>query len=334
MQFTNLKYLFVSVLYIVVSCTNSDKTADDVEQNTNVVNRGNKSWMNSNMIFQEEGAKIGEPSLIKYNNKYHLFYSSDSNDTPDNTGIFYTTSNSLDQLNSSGRYNLFGDGVYSPQVFYFTPRKQWYLFADSKTENNPVFATNSNIENVRGWSELRKMNLGVPVDKSYIIADSANVYMFYSTAGNKFLYRRTSIDKFPEGLKDSKELKSVINCSYNNNCLGEDIPNIYYSVNEDKYLAFALCRVTETGGDTEVKLFTADSLNGHWTFSDKFNLKASTVYNTDGSLANMNTINNPDIFRAGSNQLMRINGDNMKIIYQTTNNREGKSCTGFSIMMN
>lgn len=332
-----LKYLSVLFLYIIVSCSNNEETIISVEQYSAVVKTDIKNQINSGIIFSERKHKIGEPSLVKHNNEYHLFYSSESNSSStEQMGIFYTSATSIDQLNTSSRFPLFKNGIRSPQVFYFTPKKRWYLFADSKIDNSAVFASNSSIKNTEGWTELRKLELATEIGKSYVIADSTDVYLFYSTPEDKLLYRKTEIENFPEGLSDSKEYKTVLLGSYNNNCLSDDIPNIYYSLKDEKYIALMECKKATKNSGTEIKSFTADSLNGQWTMTSIIDIKKDNIYNADGSKANIHTIKNPEILRSGVNQFMEINGDASKIIYQTniTDNKEGRSFTGFSIMMN
>jgi len=102
-----------------------------------------KTWTVSKPILQArdknafDNVAVKDASIVYYNGKYHLFYTSKRAEDTDNgvkyeIGTGYVCAEILEGLAAAQRYELtkiLDADIIAPQIFYFRPQEQWYLIA-------------------------------------------------------------------------------------------------------------------------------------------------------------------------------------------------------------
>jgi endo-1,4-beta-xylanase len=155
---------------------------------------------------------IKAPSIVRYNNKYHVIatvvdtagkYSMQYANFADWANMPSATVDFLD--NNPG----FSGQRYQPQLFYFSPKKTWYLISQAA---GPFYSTNADVTQARNWSAPTAFYASVPaiVTKNagtggigwtdfWIICDSSNCHMFFTNQLGYVFRSQTSVGNFPNG---------------------------------------------------------------------------------------------------------------------------------------
>lgn len=148
--------------------------------------------------------KLLDPCAVRHDGRWHVF-----------AGSMYFA---LEDLKPGGPapqpVTLPVDGAFVPQVFFFTPKKQWHFIgqiADTSgryPKSVPVLCTNENISNPRGWSKPMLLDVPPPetaADKPvkswmdfYVICDDTRAHLFATSSGR--LWRsETALANYPHG---------------------------------------------------------------------------------------------------------------------------------------
>lgn len=323
--------------------------------NQNPANTNNsEKWITSEPLFLARNGNgfsnmaVKDPSIVKYNGKYHLFYTSKTADTIDGelkykTGTGYTSAETLEGLNSSKRYNIetIVDGnVVAPQIFYFEPHKVWYLIAHTWVNGNhgdlePIYMTNPDIEYVLGWSKMRVMDTHKRKKEFWIdfwvIANDKDIYMFYANQKGSLMYMKSPISEFPNGFRKSKSKIALTQTGVKDSLNWKmfEAAHVFYAQKDKKYIALCEGAYLHPVNSWEVDArsrfifaMTADSLDGEWTRLEVekniFFADAKDIYNEDGSKSANSLVSHPELIRDGNNQKMEIESiDDIKILYQS-----------------
>jgi hypothetical protein len=151
---------------------------------------------------------VKDPTIVKYDAKWHLFYTISGKEPG---GIGYVSAQTLDSLRTAKRYWLdqFGGQTTdskggAPQVFYFEPQKLWYLIYQTKDFNRqPVYSTTRTIDKPQSWSKTKNLMPREEPDVKWIdfwvICDDTKAYFFYSRGRKDVYVRSTKIEDFPNG---------------------------------------------------------------------------------------------------------------------------------------
>lgn len=175
------------------------------------------SWSSSDALVwpKDDGrniAGIKDPSVIFYNNAYHVFAS-----TAQDAGysLVYFTFTDFAQANSSTFHYLdqtpIGTGYRAaPEVFYFAPHGLWYLVYQNC---NAAYSTNPDVTDPAGWSAPTDFYTGVPaaitdnigdgyrVDM-WVICDAADCHLFSSDDNGHLFRSQTPLADFPGGTSE------------------------------------------------------------------------------------------------------------------------------------
>ncbi|GAA1875978.1 non-reducing end alpha-L-arabinofuranosidase family hydrolase [Myceligenerans crystallogenes] len=158
---------------------------------------------------------VKDPTVVEAGGRYHVFFTT----TPgEGLGwhIAYKSFDSWDEADSAPITYLdttaIGPGYRAaPQVFYFAPRKTWYLIYQ---DGNAAYSTTKDIADPSSWSAPKHFYDGMPqiiADNIgngfwldfWNICDEESCYLF-STDDNGHHYRsRTSVKDFPNGFTDT-----------------------------------------------------------------------------------------------------------------------------------
>jgi hypothetical protein len=223
-----------------------------------------KQWEIGKPIF-EKGAKgafdevsVKDPSLVFVENAWYLFYTARGNGEY-TTG--YVSAKELTGLNTAPRFELKqirGKTRYgcAPQVFYFAPRKKWYLIYQNLDSNyQPVFSTNSELSKPELWSPYQNL---IQKDSKkkwidfWVIADNEKVYLFYTEAHNGVVVRSTSFDNFPKGWSKGKMVfDDVHEAVHVYKVIDKNEFHMIYELNKDGIRSFGLAKANHLEGPWE-----------------------------------------------------------------------------------
>ncbi|ETS73947.1 hypothetical protein PFICI_13813 [Pestalotiopsis fici W106-1] len=284
------------------------------------------SWSSSDALIGPKDdsralAAIKDPSIVYYNDAYHVFASTISESAGYN--LVYFTFGDFSEANDAEFHYLdetaIGTGYRAaPQVFYMESQSLWYLVFQN---NNAAYSTNSDIADPSGWSEVKTFYSSVPsiVTENmgsgawldfWTICDSSNCYL-YSSDDNGHLYRSsTSVSSFPSGFGDPEIAL-------------EDESNIYalfeasnvYNVG-DEYLL--LVEAIGSDGYRYFWSWTSSSLDGTWTAladseSNPFARSTNVVFT---GTAWTKSISHGEVIRSNVDQTMTIDPCTVEYLYQ------------------
>ena len=351
-----VKNILITCVYtlVIFSCTPSaDKL--EISMNQEEPEFPFNKWTVSEPLLEKGPAgafdeiSVKDPTIIFYNNKYHLFYTSKATyETRDKmphlskggSGIGYIAVESLEQLNEAKRHDLskiIESVIVAPQVFYFEPQKLWYIVAqtlvDGRPDLMPIYLTNPDIEDIYGWSEpqfikTRKMNDGFWID-FWVICDDQKAHLFYTDHEGSLFRFESPIEEFPNGFANEKE-ETVLTVR-NENSIGRwrlhEGSHIYYVKKENKYLSILEAVYPHPtrknyweSRNRFLFAMVADKLEGPWerveTDANEFMGDPAYLYNEDGSKSIYDQVSHPELIRSGYNQKLEIEDYKLQLLFQ------------------
>ncbi|GAB0135784.1 hypothetical protein EsDP_00004109 [Epichloe bromicola] len=260
---------------------------------------------------------VKDPSVVHYDNKYHVFAS-----TVRETGssLVYLSFTDWSQAQQATFHYLDAKGVgyrAAPQVFHMASQNLWYLIYH---DGGAAYSTNPDISNPAGWSAPKHFYSSMPAlikktlgDGSWVdmwvICDDADCHLF-STGDNGHLYRaQTSIADFPRGM-------------------GEPV----IALKDSKFALFEASNVYNIGGSYLLIVEAAGSLDGYrylrsWTsdsLSGQWKSLASTEQNPFAGYANVKfsgpawtrCFSHGEAVRTNVDQTMTIKPCGIEYLYQ------------------
>jgi len=217
---------------------------------------------------------IKDPSIIFYNDHYHVFASTAKTE---GYNLVYFNFTCFDQANNAEFYYLdqsaIGTGYRAaPEVFYFAPQKLWYLIYQ---DGNAAYSTNEDISNPAGWTAPKTFYADTPaliaegllnpqqgywVDM-WVICDDDNCHLFSHDDNGRIYRSQTTLAEFPEGMSEP-----VIALSEPRKEDLFEAANVY-TIGKSTYLLLVECiGAGESGGGVRYfKSWTSTDLAGSWT---------------------------------------------------------------------
>jgi hypothetical protein len=269
---------------------------------------------------------IKDASVVKYDGEY-LVYASTVSDT--GYSLAYTHFSDFAKASEAPQYHLsdnpnIGNGYRAaPQVFYFAPKKTWFLVYQ---QGPPAFSTTTDPTKPETWSAPTNFFGGWDVEPDVVkqnkgsggwldftvICDDVNCYLFFSD-GNGNLYRsQTTVANFPNGFTNAS---TVLAMKGTKGDLFEG-SNVYKVKGTNTYLL-----LVEGFGDDGKRVFrswTTTNLAGEWkplaaTTANPF---ASTKNVTFAKGKWTNDISHGDAVRDNPDQTSEIDPCNLRFMYQ------------------
>ncbi len=211
-----------------------------------------------------EAVAVKDPSVVFHGGRWHVFstvafkgggwsmeYRS-FNDWPEagNAKPFFLDANP----------NLTGYHC-APQVFYFRPRKTWYLIFQSQ---HPQYSTTHDVSDPMSWSkprdffERKPASLGKETWIDYwCIGDDEFMYLFFTGDNGKFYRSRTRLADFPGGLSEPEVILDLRKEDF------FEAAHVYRLGDRGSWVTL----VEAAGPDWKryYRLFTAERLGGAWS---------------------------------------------------------------------
>jgi hypothetical protein len=260
---------------------------------------------------------VKDPSVVHFDGNWHLFCTLRGSKRSHATGYFR-----FKEWSDAAKAELHvlpnHDGFFcAPQVFYFTPRKEWFLICqasspDWKPNYQPAFATNKDISDAKGWSKLRPIwDSATPKVKAWldfwVICDDAKAHLFYTSLDGKMWRAETPIAKFPHGW--SEPIVALEGDIF-------EASHTYKSKGTDKYIT--VVEAQNGHGWRYYKSYVAEKLDGKWiplaaqkdqAFASMRNVKQSGTKWTDA-------ISHGELIRTGHDEKLEVDGDKPQFLIQ------------------
>ncbi|KAH8725297.1 glycosyl hydrolase family 62-domain-containing protein [Phaeosphaeriaceae sp. PMI808] len=321
---------FLTLLALVATAAAAPRFTLDSRQTPGI--SSNISWTSSASLVSPKKdsravAGIKDPSIVYYNNAYHVFASTAKSE---GYNLVYFNFTDFAKANNAPFYYLDQSGIgtgyrAAPEVFYFEPQKLWYLIYQN---GNAAYSTNKDISNPAGWTApktfysktptlieegLKNPQQGYWVDM-WVICDDANCHLF-SHDDNGRLYRsQTSLSKFPEGMSEPVIAMQTPK--------KEDLfeASNVYSLENGSYLLLVECigQGSSGGGLRYFRSWTSTAIAGPWTplaatqsnpFMGEANVKFSGKKWTK-------SISHGEMIRSKVDQKLRIGRCGWRFLYQ------------------
>ncbi len=250
-----------------------------------------------------------DPTIVYAGGKYHVFYTGANKSG--GWQMLYTSASSLSGLKTAKRSYMskIGEGYFcAPQVFYFEPKKTWFLvYQDGKY--GAAYATTTNIADPNSWSGPKSFGISGNMGWDYyVICDNNNCYMYNSPSDNshKIFIRKTTVAKFPAGWSSpSVSITDTFEGAH-----------VYKSQADGKYYLL----VEDQKDGRYYELWKSSSAGGPWTkVNEKWAYRGNlTKYSADKWTTN---VSHGELIRAGANQKLEIKDINAVdfLIQGTTN---------------
>ncbi|KAI1384335.1 glycosyl hydrolase family 62-domain-containing protein [Hypoxylon trugodes] len=265
-------------------------------------------------------AGIKDPSIIFYEDKYHVFASTASSPGGYNL-VYFSFTDFAEAGNATFHYldqSPLGKGYRAaPQVFYFEPQSLWYLIYQN---NNAAYSTNKDINDPSGWTAPKTFFSNVPstINKylsggywvdMWVICDAENCHHFSSDDNGHLFRAQTSVSDFP-----NKMGEPVVALQDSKNALFE-ASNVY-KIGDSEYLL--IVEAISSDGARWFRSWTSDSLSRKWTAlaateSNPF-ARSNNVAFTGKTWTK--SISHGEMIRDKVDQTMTISPCNLRYLYQ------------------
>lgn len=267
---------------------------------------------------------VKDPSVVYAGGRWHVFAS-----TTNSSGAYsmvYLNFTDWSQASTARQYYLdqtpIGAGYKAaPQVFYFAPKKLWYLVY--QTGDNAAYSTTSTIADPQSWTAPKPFYAGgMPqiirdnIGKGYwvdfwTICDSAKCYLF-SSDDNGHLYRsETTVANFPNGFTNT-----VIAMSDAARYPLWEASNVYKVAGRSSYLL--VVEAIGSGGRRYFRSWTAPAITGPWNplaTTEAAPFAGASNVTFDGT-AWTQDISHGEMIRKGVDQTLTIDPCHLRYLYQ------------------
>jgi len=269
---------------------------------------------------------IKDPTVVLYGGKYNLYAT--VVDTSGNMNMTYTAFAAIATSGLATAYYMdytpgFTGSHYSPQLFYMSSQKKWYLITQS---SGPSYSTAADPSQATTWTKPATFFSSTPSIVTQnagsggiawadfrVICDATNCHMFFTNQNGSLFRSQTTVGSFPSGF--GTPVVVMKGATANSLYASAEV----YKVNgTSKYLLLA--EAIGTGG-RYIRSWTADALDGTWT------ALADTEANPFAGASNVTfsgtkwtaDISHGEIVRAGYDETLAINPCNMQYLFQGRN---------------
>ncbi|MEW6751411.1 MAG: non-reducing end alpha-L-arabinofuranosidase family hydrolase [Candidatus Latescibacterota bacterium] len=258
-----------------------------------------------------------DPSVVYHAGRWHLFTTVK---LPGRTATEYCSFARWEEADRAPRTILqISDSDYycAPQVFYFSPHRQWYLVYQMGVPGAEkmwvAYSTTGDLADPSSWTGAAPILDGGPDDPRpeggldyWIICDEERAYLFFTSLNGKMWRTSTRLEDFPRGFGPCEVAlaASIFEASHT-----------YRLKGSTQYLT-----IVEENGQRYYKAYLADRLDGPWTpladtadrpFAGWANLRPAP-----GVEAWTDNVSHGELVRDGNDQTMTVDPDRLRFVFQ------------------
>lgn len=284
---------------------------------------GEFKWVASQPVLQaaqadgENWISVKDPSVVRHKDSWHLFCTVRGQQR--SHAIVYVTFADWSQAGKATQRVLPCHPGYfcAPQVFYFTPHKQWYLIcqaSDKSWEPNyqPAWSRTADIASPDSWSKLTPLFDEKPANvKAWLdfwaICDDARAYLFFTSLDGKMWRAETPLAQFPSGW--STPVVALEGDVF-------EASHTYRLKGLDKYLT--LIEAQGGHGWRYYKAYLAERLSGPWTplAAEKDKSFASMLNVLQPEARWTDVISHGELLRPGYDQMLEADPGDLRFVFQ------------------
>ena len=216
-HFALLVILFANSFFTKAVISATESTAEK-PQAVDDLFAGRFNWTVSPPLVQplerpgEQTYSIKDPTIVRYKGQWHLFCTIRGrershqieylrfDDWPRHAGV-----------ENAERYLLkLTDGYFcAPQVFYFTPHKQWYLIyqvidKSRKPALQPAYSKSADIAEPNSWTRPKLLFRAQPKNVKrwidfWVICEANRAHLFFTSLDGRMWRSETKLTDFPHG---------------------------------------------------------------------------------------------------------------------------------------
>jgi len=268
---------------------------------------------------------VKEPSLVFFENRWHLFCSLRGNNGSRKIG-YLTFTDWIDLASASSTpLELTSKSSGTPQIFYYAPQELWYLVhqlhQDEELAVTPVFSTSRNVSSPSGWSKPAALLVQRPEEIKtwadfWIICDEDAAHLFFTSNDGRIWRSETSHDQFPTGWSEPQ-------VAIRGDFIGA--PHVYRVRKKPSYLALV---EAHRQWRRFYKVYLSQDLEGPWkplavTRTRPFASLANVEFKAE---AWTDTFGHGELLRVGYDERLEVELEGMRFLYQGSSyaDREGK----------
>jgi endo-1,4-beta-xylanase len=267
---------------------------------------------------------VKDPSVVRFNDRWHVYASSVS--TAGAYSLVYTSFSDWSEASTAPFYYMdktpgFNTYVAAPELFYFAPKKKWFLvfqsgppmysMADDPSDPSkwsppaPFFSTTPAIitQNGGGWLDF------------WVICDDAACHLFFSNNQGLWYKSKTALGDFPSGFGEPVVVMQDANAGR----LFE-ASNVYKLNGKNQYLALIEAFDQTSNNRRYFRSWVADSLEGPWLSwqgAGSFPFAGARNVAFDGTPWTED-ISHGEMVRAGYDQTLTVEPCGMRYLFQGT----------------
>jgi len=267
---------------------------------------------------------VKDPTIVRYKDNWHLFCTIRGEKRSHQ--IEYLRFKDWNDLEGADRYvlKLSEDYFCAPEVFYFTPQKQWYMIYQvidklRKPALQPAYSTTRDIADFDSWSRPQLLFSKQPESVKrwidfWVICDATRAHLFFTSLDGQMWRSQTKLSEFPGGWSQP----SVV--------LRGDIfeaSHTYYLKGLKKFLTVI---EAQAGGRRYYKAYLAETLDCQWMplAASKDRPFASPVNTHDSSEHWTDSFSHGELIRHGYDQSLTVDPADLRFLFQGISDSERK----------
>lgn len=259
---------------------------------------------------------IKDPTVVHFEGRWHLFCTIRSRHRTHQ--IEYLSFTDWSQAHAAPRHVLrINDGYFcAPQVFWFTPHRQWYLVHQMsdplrRPALQPAFSTSTNLADPSAWTKPELLFATTPPNVErwidfWVICDDAHAHLFFTSLDGRMWRAQTPLAQFPRGWSQPTVALQgdVFEASHTYRLKGL---NQYLTLIE-----------AQDGGRRYYQAYLADRLDGQWRplaasrqkpFASPRNCRDRAAHWTD-------SFSHGELLRAGHDERLEVDPANLRFLFQ------------------
>ena len=343
-HFAFLAMLFANSFFTKAVISAAESTAEKPQAVDDLL-AGRFNWTVSPPLVQplerpgEQTYSIKDPTIVRYKGQWHLFCTIRGrershqieylrfDDWPRHAGV-----------ENAERYLLkLSDGYFcAPQVFYFTPHKQWYLIyqvidKSRKPALQPAYSKSADIAEPNSWTRPKLLFRAQPKNVKrwidfWVICQANRAHLFFTSLDGRMWRSETKLADFPHGWSQPEVV------------LQGDVFEASHTYRLKGLNKFLTIIEAQASGRRYYKAYVAERLDGRWSplaatrdkpFAGPVNTRPTGA--RPSSLGQAETgwtdsFSHGELIRDGFDQTLTVDPAKIKLLFQgvSDKNKAGK----------